>query len=356
MSGRTMRAAVLHAPGDLRVERVPVPAVGPADALVRVTACGICGSDVPRVLVTGTYRFPTIPGHEMAGLVEELGPRSAEARPDLAVGMPVAVVPLVPCGRCRFCEIGAFAQCERYDFLGSRSDGGFAEYLKAPAANLVPLPEGVSAEQGALLEPLTVALHAVRNLGIAWGMNVAVFGLGAIGNCIAQWARAFGARRVFAVDIAARKLEIARQVGLEETLDATGLDVPVVLRERTGGSGVEAAFEASGSARALEQAIASLAAFGRLGLVGRPSGDTSLPPVAFERILRGEITLRGTWSFAATRCPHHPWEEAARALAAGVVRTGPLVTHRIALEELPGAIEMMGRGEAGVHKIIVVPS
>lgn len=356
MSGeRTMRAAVLHAPGDLRVERVPVPTpLAAADALVRVAACGICGSDVPRVLATGTYRFPTIPGHEMAGVVESLGAEAAAAAPAVRVGAPVAVVPLIPCGRCRFCEIGAYAQCEAYDFLGSRSDGGFAEYLRVPAANLVPLPQGVSAEQGALLEPVTVALHAVRNLGVGWGSTVAVFGLGAIGNFIAQWARAFGAR-VFALDIAARKLEIARQVGLEEALDARGLDVPAALRERTGGVGVEAAFEASGSARALEQAIASLAAFGRLGLVGRPSGEISLPAAAFEHMLRREITLRGTWSFAATRFPHHPWDEAARALAAGVVRTGPLVTHRIPLEGLPEAIAMMARGDASFHKILVLP-
>jgi L-iditol 2-dehydrogenase len=355
VSGRTMRAAVLHAPGDLRIERVPVPAVGPADALVRVSACGICGSDVPRVRTTGTYRFPTIPGHEMAGVIEALGPQAAAARPGIGVGMPVAVVPLVPCGRCRFCEIGAFAQCEAYDFLGSRSDGGFAEYVRAPAASLVPLPDGLAAEQGALLEPVTVALHAVRNLGIGWGMQVAVFGLGAIGNFIAQWARAFGARGVFALDVAARKVEIARQVGLDEAMDATGLDVPAVLKERTAGTGVDAAFDASGSARALEQAVASLAAFGRLGLVGRPPGEVTLPAITFEKILRGEITLRGTWSFTSTRVPHHPWEEAARAIAAGVVRTGPLVTHRIPLEDLPGAIDLMARGDASFHKILVLP-
>jgi L-iditol 2-dehydrogenase len=355
MSGRTMRAAVLHAPGDLRVERVPVPAPGPADALVRVSACGICGSDVPRVLTTGTYHFPTIPGHEMAGVVEELGPDAGAAAPGIRVGMPVAVIPLVPCRRCRFCEIGAFAQCESYDYLGSRTDGGFAEYLRAPVANLVPLPGEMSTEQGALLEPVSVALHAVRNLGITWGTDVGVFGLGAIGNFIAQWARAFGARRVFALDVAARKLQIAREVGLADAMDAARPDVPAALRELTGGAGLDAAFDASGSPVALEQAIASLAAFGRLGLVGRPRDGVKLDTPAFERILRGEITLRGTWGFAFTRFPHHPWEEAAHAIATGLVRTGPLVTHRVPLEEVPGAIVMMSRADPSIHKILVVP-
>jgi L-iditol 2-dehydrogenase len=354
VSGRTMRAAVLHAPGDLRIERVPVPAIGAADALVRVSACGICGSDVPRVLTTGTYHFPTIPGHEMAGVVEELGPRAGTAAPGVRVGMPVAVIPLVPCGRCRFCEIGAFAQCESYDYLGSRTDGGFAEYLRAPAANLVPLPEVLPVEQGALLEPAAVALHAVRNLDISWGANVAVFGLGAIGNFIAQWARVFGAR-VLALDISARKLEIARAVGLMETLDARSPDAAGAIRERTGGAGLDAAFDASGSPAAIALAVASLAPFGRLGLVGRPLDGVTLDAPAFERILRGEITLRGTWGFAFTRFPHHPWEEAADAVATGLVRTGPLVTHRVPLEELPDAIGRMSRADPSLHKILVVP-
>lgn len=354
MDGRTMRAAVLHAPGDLRVERVPVPAIGAADALVRVAACGICGSDVPRVTTTGTYRFPTIPGHEMAGVVEVLGPAAAATAPDLAVGTPVAVVPLVPCGRCRFCEVGAFAQCTSYGFLGSRSDGGFAEYLAAPAANLVPLPAGMSAEQGALLEPVAVALHAVRNLGVAWGEAVAVFGLGAIGNFVAQWARAFGAR-VIALDVAPRKLEIAREVGLEETLDAAGPDVAAALRDRTGGDGLDVAFDAAGSPAAVAAAIRALATFGRLGLVGRPRDGAAIDGPAYERLLRGEITVRGTWSFQATRFPHHPWRESARAVATGTVRTGPLVTHRVPLEDLPRAIEAMGRGDPSLHKILVVP-
>ncbi len=355
MSGRTMRAAVLHAPGDLRVERVPVPAIGAADALVRVAACGICGSDVPRVLTTGTYHFPTIPGHEMAGVVEELGAGAAAAAPGVRVGMPVAVIPLIPCGRCRFCEIGAFAQCAAYDYLGSRSDGGFAEYLRAPAANLVPLPEGLAADQGALLEPAAVALHAVRNLGVSFGMSVAVFGLGAIGNFIAQWARAFGARPVLALDVSARKLEIARAVGLEGALDAGGPDVAASIRGRTGGAGVDAAFDASGSPAAIAAAVGALAPFGRLGLVGRPRDGVTLDTAAYERILRGEIVLRGTWGFAFTRFPHHPWEEAARALATGTLLTGPLVTHRVPLEELSAAIGRMSRADPSIHKILVVP-
>ena len=364
---KTMKAAVLHAPNDLRIEQVPVPVPGPGEALVRVIACGVCGSDVPRVRTTGTYRFPTIPGHEMAGVVEQVveGPAAGSsaglaagpadgARP-VAVGDAVSVVPLVPCGSCRFCQVGEFAQCEHYDFLGSRSDGGFAQYLKAPIAGLVPLPRGVSAEEGALLEPVTVALHAVRNLALAWGETVAVFGLGAIGNFVAQWARVFGAARVFGIDVASAKIDIARGVGLEDCFCAAGIDTAAELSRKTGGAGVDLAFEAAGSAAALNQAIAGLRPFGRLGLLGRPGSAVAIETRSFEKILRAQLTIRGTWSFEMAAFPRHPWVEAAAALARGSIKAGPLVTHRVSLEELPAAIEMMASGSRPYHKVIVTP-
>ncbi len=353
---KTMKAAVLHAPGDLRVEDVPIPEPGPGEALVRVTACGVCGSDVPRVRTTGTYRFPTIPGHEMAGVVERIVPggRGGPALP-VSTGDAVAIVPLVPCGKCRFCEIGRFAQCERYDFLGSRSDGGFAQYLKAPVANLVPLPAGLGAEEGALLEPITVALHAVRNLEVSWGETVAVFGLGAIGNFVAQWARVFGASRVLGLDVSEAKVETARKVGLSDAFRVAGTTIAEELRARTDGAGVEVAFEASGALQALDQALAALRPFGRLGLLGRPTSAVSVSTASFERILRGQLTIRGTWSFELAAFPSHPWAEAASALARGAVKAAPLVTHRITLAEVPGAIQMMASGKEPYHKVIVLP-
>ncbi|MGA2974533.1 MAG: galactitol-1-phosphate 5-dehydrogenase [Spirochaetia bacterium] len=357
---KMMKAAVLHAPGDLRVEQAPMPVPGPGDALVRVTACGVCGSDIPRVCTTGTYHFPTIPGHEMAGVIEQIVPAKdadpgVPAAPGLAVGDAVSVVPLVPCHRCRFCEIGQFAQCERYDFMGSRCDGGFAQYLKAPLSNLVRLPPGTTGEEGALLEPIAVALHAVRNLGLAGGESVAVFGLGAIGNFVAQWGSAFGASRVFGIDVSPAKAGIARAVGLPDSIDASGVDVVKLLRESTGGAGVDLAFDASGSPSAINQAIAALRAFGRLGLLGRPTEGVTIEGSSFEKILRGELTMRGTWSFQIASFPRHAWTESAEALARGAIKTGPLITHRVSLEELPAAIRMMAAGKEFFHKVMVLP-
>ena len=132
----TMKAAVLHAPGDLRVENVPIPVAGPDEVLVRVMAAGICGSDIGRVMVTGTYNFPTIPGHEFSGIIERIGSNVN----NLAPGDRVAVAPLMPCMECEWCDAGKFSLCDSYDFMGSRRNGAFAEYIAAPARNVINIP------------------------------------------------------------------------------------------------------------------------------------------------------------------------------------------------------------------------
>ena len=185
MEGK-MKAAVLHGINDLRIEEVEIPRLDEHDVLVRVSACGVCGSDLPRILTQGTYHFPTIPGHEFGGEVVAIG---SCVKQNL-LHKNVAVIPLIPCRTCKSCEVGDFAQCENYDFLGSRSDGGFAEYVKVPEENLVIMPDQVKPETAAFLEPISVALHVVSNTGVNFGDDVVVFGLGAIGIFVAQWAKA----------------------------------------------------------------------------------------------------------------------------------------------------------------------
>lgn len=210
-------------------------------------------------------------------------------------------------------------------------------------------------EQGALLEPVTVALHAVRNLRVAWGESVAVFGLGAIGNFVAQWAREFGAAHVFGIDVAQGKVDIAHGVGLPDAFCGAGVSAAGELMKRTNGRGVDVVFDASGSAAALNEGIAALRPFGRLGLLGRPVSNVTIEGASFEKILRGQLTIVGTWSFELAAFPHHSWAEAAAALARGFITVGPLVTHRVTLEGVASAIEMMAAGIQPYHKILVIP-
>ncbi len=346
-----MKAAVLHAPNDLRYEEVRMPEPGERDVLVKVTACGVCGSDIPRVLTQGTYHFPTIPGHEFGGIVTELG---KNARKDL-LGKKVAVIPLIPCRTCKMCETGRFAQCESYDFLGSRSDGGFAEYVKVPEDNLVIVPEEVEDDAVAFLEPISVALHVVQNCELKYGSTVAVYGLGAIGIFIAQWAKAFGAKRVFAIDLDEKKVEIAKELGLTDAICSVTEDAPAIIKEKTCGLGVDYAFEAAGSGAVFNQAIMELKSFGVLGLVGRPTKSLEIKEATFEKILRGQITIKGTWSFEFARFPHHAWELSLQALKDGSIKTAPIISHRMPLEKTYDAVRIMADRKEFFYKILIKP-
>lgn len=347
----TMKAAVLHKPGELICQQVEIPQISPGEVLVKVTACGVCGSDIPRVLETGTYHFPTIPGHEFGGIVTEVGRESDRE----LLGKKVAVIPLIPCRTCKLCQTGRFAQCENYDFLGSRSDGGFAEYVRVPAENLVLVPENVDEDAVAFLEPISVALHVVQNCKITYGDSVAVFGLGAIGIFIAQWAKIFGAAHVFAVDLDEKKVELARSMGLCDALCIGKDDIEAVIREKTGGAGVDRAFEASGSGKAFRQSIELLRASGVLGLVGRPAETLEIESETFEKILRAQLTVKGTWSFEFKDFPHHAWKQSLEALSSGQMQTEPIISHRMPLERTLDAVKIMKEKKEFFYKILIKP-
>ena len=343
-----MRAAVLHAPGKLVVEQVAVPEIGPDDVLLRVSPCGVCGSDIPRVLTTGTYHFPTIPGHEFGGRVVKTG---KHVEPSL-VGRRAAVIPLIPCRKCSMCEVGAFALCEAYDFLGSRSDGGFAEYVRVPAQNLVFVPDEVDDDSTAFLEPISVALHVIENCGVSYGDTVAVYGLGAIGVFVAQWAKVFGAKTVYAVDLDPKKIEVANQLGLYG-VNSAETDAEAFLKAQ---GGVDRVFEASGAPAVFNQALRVLRPSGVLGLVGRPTKPLEIQGDAYEKLLRGQLTIKGTWSFEFKRFPKHAWETSLEALRTGKIQTAPIISHRLPLEKTLDAVKLMAEHSEPFYKILINPA
>lgn len=348
---KLMKAAVLHNPGDLKYEEVQIPELSENDVLVKVTACGVCGSDIPRVLETGTYHFPTIPGHEFGGVVAEVGKNVSEN----ILGRRVSVIPLIPCRKCKPCEVGMYAQCENYDFLGSRSDGGFAEYVKVPKENLVFVPENVDDDAASFLEPVSVALHVVKEGKVEYGDSVVVFGLGAIGMFVAQWAKAFGAEHVFALDIDEKKVETAKTIGLSDAMCIGKDDIEKIIMEKTGGMGADVSFEASGSPIAFEQAISLLRTKGRMGLVGRPVKSLEIKTGTFEKILRKQLTIQGSWSFEFKEFPHHDWQQSLEAMNDGKIQTEPLITHRLPLSKTFEAVKLMKEKTEFFNKILIKP-
>jgi L-iditol 2-dehydrogenase len=345
-----MKAANLYAPGDIRFEMVPVPQPGPGEVLIKVQACGVCGSDIPRVMQTGTYRFPTIPGHEFAGEIVAVGP-GAE---DIAIGLRVTVVPLIPCRKCAYCANGKYHLCEDYDYLGSRCNGAFAEFVKAPAGNVLPLPEGVDFELGALTDPAAIALHAVRKLGLNAGDRVAVFGVGPIGAVALQWAKIMGAAETIAVDIFPEKLQVARDLGADLCIDGRSQDPVAVISEYTGGAGVERTLEFAGHPITQQQSILATAKHGASVWGGISHSGLDLSEKAVDGILRKEMTISGSWnsSFAPLVSD---WETALRFMGQGKIQSGGIISHRLPLNEIAATFQMMVERQQYFNKVMFFP-
>jgi L-iditol 2-dehydrogenase len=331
-----MKACVLHAVDDLRCEEVQRPAPKADEVLVRVGACGVCGSDIPRVFSKGTYSFPIIPGHEFAGEVVETGD---EAGADF-LGKRVVVFPLIPCRRCAACKARAYAQCTDYDYLGSRCDGAFAEYVVAPAWNLLPIPDGVSMESAAMTEPAAVALHAVEQGGVQQGEDVLVVGAGPIGLMVAQWARIRGAAHVALVDIDAAKVSFAQSLGYTATDTVDGEFDCVV--------------EASGSAAGLTTGLHAAKPFGRVVALGNPAGPMTLDQEAYWAVMRKELRVIGSWNSRFDPDGEDDWRRVLGAMASGALDVAPLISHRVGLDGLLDAMIPMRNRTEFSNKVMYV--
>lgn len=344
-----MKVSNLYAVGDLRFEEMDKPVPGKGEVLVHIHACGICGSDVPRVFTKGTYHFPTVPGHEFAGVIEELG----EGVDSSWIGKRVAVFPLLPCRECESCEKGNYAQCENYDYFGSRRDGGFAEYLAVPLWNLVVVPDNVSMEEAAMCEPAAVALHAVTRTDIKCGDNVLIMGAGAIGLMVGMWCKAAGASKVILADIDDRNLDYAKTLGFECLINSRSENVPERVQELTDREGVIAAFDCAGVSPAVEACLESVKMFGTVVTVGNPAGDINLKQSAYWNILRKELKVCGTWNSSYSG-KLNDWKRVMKGLAEKKINVRDLITHRYPLEECNEAFEVLRTRSEFVVKVMFI--
>ena len=316
-----MNVVRLHSVGDLRLHDEAVPAPGPDEALVRVTAVGLCGSDLHWFGEAGIgdarLAKPLVLGHEFAGVTE--------------AGQRVAVDPAVPCGACNFCQEGNPNLCAALRFAGhGREDGALREWMTWPARCLFPVPDSLSDADGALLEPLGVALHAVDLGKIRAGMRVGVFGCGPLGLLVLQVARVAGAAEVLVTEPLAHRLAAAQRLGAKEWLPGQEVDV---------------AFECAGENGAVEDALAAVRPGGRVVLVGIPGDDRTTFTASVAR--RKGLTLK------LSRRMKHTYPRAIRLVAEGLVDVRSLVTHRFPLEKTLEAFGVAGRREG--LKVIVGP-
>lgn len=341
-----MRAARLYRPGDLRVEETKRPTLNKGQVLVKVHAAGVCGSDVPRIMTTGTYHFPCTPGHEFSGEVVECERTVTR----FTVGDRVVVTPLIPCMECGMCRQGFYGQCEDYDFLGSRRDGGFAEYAAVPEENLLLLPETVSYREAALIEPAAVTLHGLYKLRLTGRETVAIFGCGAIGLLAVSLAKLLGASSVIAIDIDKKKLKLARELGADQTIDSLEEDPVTWIRKKYGG--VHAAAETAGTPVTQEQCIRAVRDQGEVLFLGTAHREVIFPAETFERIVRGEIRTVGSWNSYSSPYPGKEWTEIIRYLEEGKLILEPLITHTFPLERMPEVLKDMAERSFPYIKVL----
>ncbi len=336
-----MKVVRLHGVGDIRIADEDQPTPGPGESLVRVTAVGLCGSDLHWFTEGGIgdsqLLHPLVLGHEFAGVVEG----------GLDDGRRVAVDPARPCGTCELCLEGNRNLCLSVRFAGhGGDDGALRDYLAWPTALLHTVPDALSDADSAMLEPLGVALHA-HDLGkTRAGGDVAVIGCGPIGLCLVQVARAAGARHVVAIEPLGHRREAAAAMGADVVLDSGADDVRAALAEATGGRGVDVAFEAAGNDAAVALAVAAARPGGRVVLAGIPGQDTTTFPASEAR--RKGLTLK------LSRRMKEMYPRATRLAAGGLVDVSSIVSHTFPLARADEAFRAAS-DRVGL-KIIVSPN
>ncbi|MGH2353979.1 MAG: zinc-dependent alcohol dehydrogenase [Chloroflexota bacterium] len=347
-----MKAARLYGAHDVRLEDVATPDLRPGTALVRVRSVGLCGSDLHYFregrIGNSLTEAPLVLGHEFAGEVVTLAPDAPGAPQGggLRPGAAAAVDPAIPCGGCEQCLAGNPNLCPDVRFCGTPpTDGGLQEYITWPVHLLYPLPEGISYDVGALLEPLGVLIHACDLAKIKLADTVAVLGAGPIGLLAVTLAKLSGAAKVIATDVIPERIAAAQAFGADAAADARQVDLGRWIREQTSGRGVDVAIECAGAPETPGQAVDAVRAGGRVVLVGIPSDDRIDLAAAPAR--RKGVTIK------LCRRMKHAYPRALALVRAGMVDLEHLATHHFPLDRTPEAFECLDRGEGGVLKAMV---
>jgi len=341
-----MKAAVIHDIGDIKVEKVDVPEIKADEVLVKTKVCGICGTDVS--MFRGRYLpvKPVIPGHEFSGEVVKVG----ESAGTIKVGDRVTVDENVSCGVCYFCKRQQKLLCPNLCQVGIHSNGGFAEYFKAPAQNVFKLPKEMSYEYAAFTEPLACSIRAVDRAGIVTGDSVVVIGDGPIGLGLVQVARLGGASIVVNCGHHEYRLKKSLEVGADIAVNAARENPVRKISELTGGRGADVVIEAVGRLETYQQAFHMVRRGGNLAIMGVPAVGLKMELRPFDDMFNKELTLHG--SFAGT---YDTWIRAISLISTGKFKVAPLLTHKSALDQIPKALSLMENREDNAIKILTSP-
>ncbi len=337
----TMKASYLVEPGKIELRDIPVPTPGVNQLLVKIEACGSCGSDT-HFYRTGAIgelvvKSPIILGHEASGIIVAVGANLDESR----IGSLVAIEPQKPCRSCEYCKIGDYHLCADVEFFGAWPfDGAFAEYVLIESDFAFDVPEGMTAEQAALAEPVSVAIHACRKAGVTAGSSVFITGAGPIGVMMTQVARAFGASRVVVSDPSQPRRIFVEKKGATQTTNPLAGDLSDFVDQ------FDIYIDASGNSKAILSAIPVIKRGGRAILVGMGVNELEFE---FAHLQQREIAISGTFRYSNT------WPTALRLISTGAINTEGIVTSRHGLDDVENALTISSRNPEAI-KAMVLPS
>ena len=330
-----MRAVVIDAPGRIRVDNVPDPTPRPNEVLVRVGACGICGTDLH--IIDGDSplaRYPIIPGHEFAGEVVAVGSDVAQryGKENITVGSRIAVEPNLYCGYCDSCRTGHENLCLNYAALGVTTNGAVAQYVTVPVAKAYALPDNISFREGALIEPVSCAVHGMHILNPRSGDTFLIVGAGTMGVLLLQLAVRGGASRVAMVDVNAQRLALAEQLGPTRTYS----DIKQALKDEP--LGFNCVIDATGVAPVIENAFMAVKRGGKLLIFGVASNEARISLSPF-RIYNDEITIIGSMAVLFS------FQAALDLISSGVINTEAMLTKALPLQDFLEALDMVRYGK-----------
>ena len=332
-----MRAVIIDAPTSIQVGDVPEPTPRKDELLIRVEACGICGTDLH--IIDGDSplaRYPLVPGHEFAGEVVALGcditQNTVNGGTDLTIGSRVAIDPNLPCGHCDFCRTGHENLCLHYAALGVTTNGGIAQYVAAPMRTVYVLPSTVSFREAALIEPVSCAVHGIHSLNPRSGDTFLIVGAGTMGLLLLQLARHGGASRVVMVDVNAQRLACAEQLGATRTyrdIQQALVDEPL---------GFNCVIDATGVPAVIEQAFLAVKRGGKFMIFGVASQDARVSLSPF-RIYNDEITIIGSMAVLFS------FQAALDVISNGVIDTQAMLTAALPLQDFSSALDLVRQGK-----------
>ena len=341
-----MRIAVMNGKQDVAIEERAIPAPRAGEVLIRIRSVGICGSDLHYYgegMIGGiAVQTPFILGHEVAGEVVALG----EGVDTLAPGDMVAIEAGQPCGKCEQCRSGHYNLCPEMAFLATPPyDGAFAEYVSYPAEWVFRLPEGMSATQGALIEPLAVGMHAAILGGAGLGQSAFIFGCGCIGLVTLLALKSCGVSRIYMCDVVEKRLEKALELGATAVFNSKSCNVAEEVMRLTNGRGVDCVYEMTGAEPVLMQTVDLARKGGTIVLVGL--GQKSIMPFNFEKLIWNQIHIQPCFRYK------NIYPLAIEAISAGLIDVESIVSDRVKLEDVPQALKYHLENKHNITKMVV---